>query len=267
MSLLGRAATDPIGAVVASPSSPAALRAALGRRGVGGRPVRPVRALVGALLVVTAVVAALAVYTRISDRVEVLAAGRTVLAGERLSASDLRVVSVAREDGLVVVPATERDELAGQYARVRLVAGTLLVPDGVQPEPLATAGRVLMSVEVAAGEVPVGLRERSRVVLIVESPEASLARNRSNSAPTNMVVEATIAHVPANLADVAGVADGSTSVSLSIEVDPQYVVAVGAAERIGIGVLDPLDPLDLAGSADVSGAVDDGSPAVTGTGS
>jgi hypothetical protein len=261
MSVLGRRATDPVAAVVASPGSPAAQRAALGRHGAGSRPVRPLRALVGALLVVTAVVAALAVYTRIGDRVEVLATGRTVLAGERLSASDLRVVSVAREEGLVVVPASERDRLVGQYARVRLVAGTLLVPDGVQADPPATTGRVLMSVEIPAGEVPVGLRERSRVVLVVEPSERSSRPGAPDAASAPTLVDAIVAQVPANLADLAGVADGSTSVSLSVEVDPRHVIVVGPAATISVGVLDPLTPTD------VSAGVGDGSPALVPEGS
>ena len=79
----------------ASPGSPAA--ALTVRPGLRVRPQRPARAFVGALVVVAAVVAALALYSRIGDRREVLMVTRTVLAGEQLSDADLRVVSVGSD--------------------------------------------------------------------------------------------------------------------------------------------------------------------------
>jgi len=87
------------------------------RTGFRVRPQRPGRALFGVLLVVASVVVALTIYARVGDRHEVLAVTRTVLAGEQLSASDLRVVSISSDDSLPSVPSSAMDSMVGQYAR------------------------------------------------------------------------------------------------------------------------------------------------------
>ena len=73
---------------------------------------------------------------------------RTVLAGEQLSDSDLRVVSVGSDADFAAVPAAEREAVAGQFAKVRLASGALLVGDQLQPTRLVSEGRVLASVTV-----------------------------------------------------------------------------------------------------------------------
>ena len=70
------------GATGPPPGSPAAALAS--KPGLRMRPQRPMRALVGALVVVASVVAALAIYTRIGNRTDVLAVARDVLAGEQI---------------------------------------------------------------------------------------------------------------------------------------------------------------------------------------
>src|SRR3954447_20632337 len=115
------------------------------RSGLRVRPQRPARALAGALLVVASMVASLTVYSRIGDRHEVLALARTVLAGDRLADGDFKVVSISSDDSLTTVPASARPSLVGQYAKVRMLAGSLVVGDSVQPGPLVDPTKVLMS--------------------------------------------------------------------------------------------------------------------------
>ena len=81
---------------------------------------------------------------------------RTVLAGEQLSDSDLRVVSVGSDADFAGVSAADREAVVGQFARVRLASNSLLVGDQLQPTRLVSEGRVLASVTVPLGEVPVG---------------------------------------------------------------------------------------------------------------
>ena len=146
-------------------------------RGCGcGRSARR-RALFGLFLVAVCVVAVLVIYTRIGDRQDVLAVSRTVLAGEQLTDADLRVVSISADDSFPSVPATARASIVGQYAKVRMVDGSLLVADSVQARPLVDPSKVLMSVPVPLSGVPTGLREGSRLVLVV-TPEAGAARRR-----------------------------------------------------------------------------------------
>jgi SAF domain len=200
------------------------------------RPRRPARAVLAVLLVVASVVAALTIYVRIGDRQEVLAATRTVLAGEQLTAADFRVVSISTDDDLAVVGAQDREVLVGQYARVRIAAGSLVVVESVQPSPLVSAERVLMSITVPVGVVPIGLREGSRLTLVV-TPDPNTA---ASAQP--VLVEATVAAVPRDLADVVGAGSPTSDVALSVEVPPDRVALIGSAAAIAIGVLDPSAP-------------------------
>jgi hypothetical protein len=195
------------------------------------------RALVGALVVVASVVAALALFTRIGDRTEVLAVARDVLAGEQITDADLEVVSISSDDAIPTVPASQRAAIVGQYARVRLLAGSLVAGESVQPDPLVDPDRVLMSVVVPVGLVPAGLREQSRVVLVVTPPAVGGDR------PAPVLVEAVVAAVPRNLGELVGSSDtGQGTVALAVEVPPAYVGVVGEAEAVSIGVLDASAP-------------------------
>jgi hypothetical protein len=203
--------------------------------GLRVRPQRPVRAVLALLLVVASVVAALTVFTRIGDRSDVLVATRTVLAGQRVVDSDFRVVSISTDDQLSTVSASDRAVLVGQYAKVRIEQGSVVTIGELQPKPLVSQDRVLMSVLVPAGQVPVGLREQSRVVLIVTG----------DSAPAPTLVEATVASVPGDLPALLGDTGSvqSSSVPLSVEVAPEFVSLIGSATAVSIGVLDPSAPL------------------------
>jgi len=214
------------------PESPAEYAARHARR--WGRPNRPLRAVAGALLVVSAVVAALAMYTNAGDRTEVLAVGRTVLAGERIADADLRVVSVAA-DGVVPIAAADRGEVVGRSARVRIVAGSLLVDSALSDDPLVSPSSAVMAIELPAVNVPVGLRERSPVLLI--AVPARTAMTGEPVAP--LLVDAIVAAVPHDLAELAGFG-GAATVSLSVEVAPEYVAALGAAESLAIAVREPV---------------------------
>lgn len=197
------------------------------------RPRRPARALLAVLLVVASVAASLTIYLRIGNREAVLAATRTVLAGEQLTRSDFRVVSISTDDQLATVPAVDLDGLVGQYARVRIVGGSLVVDEMVQRKPLVSADRVLMAVSVPVGGVPVGVREGSRIVLIV-SPGGDRA---GDTEP--IMIDATVAAVPSNLADLVSGSATSSEIALSVEVPPERAAVVGLADDVAIGVLDP----------------------------
>jgi SAF domain len=216
------------------------------RAGLRVRPQRTARALFGLLLVAVCVVAVLVIYTRIGDRSEVLAVNRTVLAGEQLADADLRVVSISADESFASVPASARASLVGQYAKVRLVEGALLVTDSLQTRPLVDPSKVLMSVPVPLSGIPTGLREGSRLVLIVTQTSAV-----GESPPA--LIEATVAAVPRNLGELVsggGESGGSPStVALSVEVDPSAAVTIGPAEKVAVAVLAPDEPFPTATAA------------------
>lgn len=195
------------------------------------RPQRPLRAAAGALLVLVTVAVALTLFVRVGDRRDVAALNRTVLAGEQLAASDFKTVSIASDESFPSVSADDVELMVGQYARVRMVAGSLLVAESVQPEPLVDPERVLMSVPVSVSHVPVGLREGSQLMLIV-TPASS-----GSAAP--VLVEAMVAAVPGNLVEVLNGDNGASTVALSVEVDPSSAALVGSADAVSVAVLPP----------------------------
>lgn len=240
----------PAGPAGSEPGTPAAELAS--RSGLRVRPYRPMRALVGALLVVASVVAALAIYARVGNRSEVLAVNRDVLAGEQITDADLQVVSISSDDSFPSVAAADRALVVGQFARVRLASGSLLVSDSVQADQLVDPDLVLMSVEVPVGQVPVGLREQSRLALVVTPPQSG----GDDNAP--VLVEAIVAAVPRNLAEVVGNDDsGRSLVALSVEVGPKWVTVVGSAAAVSVGVLDPDAPFPPDPPSPASPAGDD----------
>lgn len=252
---MARASGSVVEAVPGSPPAVLAARPA----GLRMRPQRPARAFFAALLVVAAVVAILAVFTKATDRSQVLVLTRTVLAGEQIEDGDLRVVAISSDDELSTVSAEQRQSVVGQYAKVRMYEGSRLIADSVQAGPLVTPGRVSSAVTVPLGLIPVGLREQSRVALVV-TPGDELAE-LIGEAPR--LVEGTVSALPPNLAQLVGTDAGPrASVSLSVEIAPADVELVGSAKAVTIHVLGPDDPFPTSLSevgvfTDVTGAAQD----------
>src|SRR4051794_11250350 len=220
------------------------------------RRPRTERALGGLFVVALAVVVVSVMIIRAGDRHDVLAVSRTVLAGEQLTDADLRVVSISADDSFPSVPATARSSIVGQYAKVRLADGSLVVADSVQARPLVDPAKVLMSVAVPLSGVPTGLREGSRLVLVV-TPEGTA----SDVAP--VLVEATVAAVPRNLGElVSGSGDSSNSsmVALTVEVDPSAAATLGPAKAVAVAVLAPDGTLPTAPAASTGDATASSTP-------
>ena len=190
------------------------------------------------MVVVASVVAALAIYTRIGNRTEVLAVSRDVLAGEQIADDDLEVVSISSDDRIPTIPASQRSaDRRPVRPRSPRWPARCSPPTACNRDRLVDPERVLMSVVVPVGLVPVGLREQSRVVLVVTPPTSGGVR------PPPVLVEAVVAAVPRNLGEVVGSADaGQGMVALAVEVPPPYVGVVGEAEAVSVGVLDGSAP-------------------------
>jgi flagella basal body P-ring formation protein FlgA len=179
------------------------------------------RLAVGALVVAVGVLLNLAVYRGVNDRTPVLQLARDVPAGQQLVAEDFRSVGVGSDGTFRSVPAAELNALVGSYAKVRLVAGSLLARETLQSSPLVGAGASVVAVTVPAGEVPVGVRERSKVAVVL------VAADRSSKSVNGVVVGLPTAALSAGL------------VSVSIEVAATDAAGVAAAEKVRLVLLDP----------------------------
>ena len=149
---------------------------------------------------------------------------RDVRAGQTVTSDDLRIVEVDLDPTVPVVRADDIGLVVNQYARVYIASGTLIVPQLVQPTPLVTEGSGVVPVEVRPTRVPSGLRERSRVQLVV------IPKNDDN--PPFI----TIGRVVSRGAE----ADGAAGVyALSVEVAEADAPLLAAGDDVRVILLDP----------------------------
>jgi hypothetical protein len=186
---------------------------------------------VGTLLALVAVGVVLLVFSTADKRVPVLQLVHDVPAGSQLTADDFRAIEVSADPSLAVVKASRVNDVIGRYAKVRMISGALLVNEMLQASPLVGPDSAIVAVTVAGGELPSGLRERSRVEVVLSgSPSAA-------AAPP---VVGRVVGLPA-----ADSVTGQRSVSLEVSVADAVVVA--GAGKVRIVLLDP--GVDPAGNA------------------
>jgi len=214
-------------------------RVAVGR---GFRPAtrRRNRIAAGVALAAVAVGGNLLVYANLDSSEPVVQAVLDVPAGARITADMLRTVDVDVDSTVNVVNADRLDSLIGTYAKVRLVAGSLVTSQSIQTSPLVTPGSSVVAIQVAEGALPSGLRERVPILLVMPG--------RADDA--NVVsVPGRVVGLPVETASALGMR------SLSVEVDAADATTVAAADDVRVVLVEPsTDPADAAGSADGSPA-------------
>ncbi|MEP7046178.1 MAG: SAF domain-containing protein [Ilumatobacteraceae bacterium] len=203
-----------------------ALQPTLGGSRTGFRPSSRsrIRIAIGTLLSLTAVGVVLLVFSTADRRVPVLQVVRDLPAGTQISASDVRSIELSTDPSLAVVDSADIASVVGRYTRVRVVTGGLLAANLLQFGPLVAPGSAVVAVTVPAGELPAGLRERSRVQLVM--PVAG-----DVSAITPIIGR--VVGLPAAPDSVTG------QVSVSFEVSPIDAVAAARAATVRVVLLDP----------------------------
>ncbi|MEO5901392.1 MAG: SAF domain-containing protein, partial [Ilumatobacteraceae bacterium] len=155
-------------AVVTSRRAVTATAVPISGRTVGFRPSSRsrVRIAVGTLVAIGAIGVMLLIFSTADKRVPVLQLVHDVPAGQQLTAADVRSIELSADPTLAVVHAADLGAVVGRYARVRMISGSLLAVAMLQRSPLVAPGSAVVAVTVPAGELPAGLRERSRVQLV-----------------------------------------------------------------------------------------------------
>jgi hypothetical protein len=121
--------------------------------GARQRPV-PWIALAVLLVVGGALLAWLLVQSA-ADRTSVLVAARSLSPGHVLEAADVRLVDVGVEGEAAVIPASEREALAGQVVVAAIPEGALLSPGQFAADGGLPAGTVVVGALLGPGELPV----------------------------------------------------------------------------------------------------------------
>jgi hypothetical protein len=205
---------------------------ATGSTGRGFQPVsrRRNRIALGVLLAAIAIGGNLFVYAGIDDSQPAVQVIRDVPAGEQLTADMLRTVDVDADSTVNLVAGEQLESLVGTYAKVRLVSGSLVTAESLQPSPLVSAGSSVVAIQVAEGTLPIGVRERAAITLVIPG----------DTGPTS--INARVVGLPVATSSVLGVE------SLSVEVDAGDAATVAAADDVRVVLVEPSD--DPAAGAD-----------------
>ena len=193
------------------------------RRGFRPARRRRDRIALGVALAAVAIGGNLYVYSALDDDEPVVQVVRDVPAGEQITAGMLRTVDADVDPTVDIVPGDRLDSLVGSYAKVRLVAGSLVTSAALQSGPLVTAGNAVVAVRTAEGTLPIGIRERVRVVLVVPGDAAPLT------------IEGRVVGLPRPTDSALGVE------SLSVEVDAADAASIAAADDVRIVLVEPRD--------------------------
>jgi hypothetical protein len=208
-------------------------RAASGWQRTGFRPSSRSRArlAIGTMLSLVAVGVVLFVFSTTDKRVAVLQVVRDIPAGSQLNAADVRSIELSTDPSLAVVKASDLAAVVGRYAKVRIVTGGLVSTSLLQAAPLVTPGAAVVAVTVPAGELPAGLRERSRVQVVIP-PRGE---------------DAQPAPVFGRVVGLPSAPDSTTGqMSVSLEVAAADAVVVAGADKVRVVLLDPgVDPAEV----------------------
>jgi hypothetical protein len=205
-----------------------------------------VRIAVGALVAISAIAVMLLIFSTADKRIPVLQLVRDVPAGQQLTGADLRTIELSADPTLAVVRASDIGSVVGGYARVRMISGSLLAVPMLQRTPLVAAGSAVVAVTIAAGELPAGLRERSRVQLVFP---------RTSSQSADALAPEPVAGRVVGLPTAPDSSSGKLSVS--VEVGAADAVTVAQAPVVRIVLLDPgVDAASAAATPSVTPAAD-----------
>jgi hypothetical protein len=115
------------------------------------------------------------VFASVSHRREVLAVAHPVSRFEQVKAEDLRVVRVAADPDVDVVPADRLNELVGRPAATDLIKGSLLSSDELLDpgQRVVGAGEAVVGAVLEAGDAPGNLAAGVNVEVVVRPPAGS----------------------------------------------------------------------------------------------
>jgi hypothetical protein len=182
------------------------------------------RIAAGVALSAIAIGGNLYVYSALDASEPVVQAVRDVPAGEQITADMLRTVDVDVDSTVNVIAADRLDSLVGSYAKVRLVAGSLVTVEAIQPTPLVTAGTSVVAIQVADGSLPIGLRERVPVLLVVPG---------DGSDAGVVSVAGRVVGLPTDTSSALGLQ------SLSVEVAAADAATIAAADDVRVVLVEP----------------------------
>jgi len=180
------------------------------------RERRPLLAVLAVLLIVGGAAIAGLVALRQDSRVPVLELAHDVPAGTQLSEGDFATTQVASE-GTSLVPAAQKSQVVGQYARVSLKSGQLLDTTMLSSSAALADGYVAVGAALEPGRMPASGLEPGDIVQLVKV---------ADGVGTVIVGDARVSSVRTS----DSVNSGSTVATLVVKPDVAPTVAAVAAD-------------------------------------
>ncbi len=198
------------------------------RRGFAPSARRRNRIAAGVALAALAVGGNLLVYSALDASQPVVQAVVDVPAGTQITADMLRTVDVDVDSSVNVIPGDGLSAVVGQYAKVRVVSGSLLSAQSLQLSPLVEPGHAVVAIQVKEGSLPVGLRERVPIQLVIPAEAATVG---TEAVPT--VIDGTVVALPVTPPNAIG------TQSLSVEVAGVDAPSLAAADDVRVVLTEP----------------------------
>ncbi len=196
------------------------------RHGFAPASRRRNRIAAGVALAAVAVGANVLIYSGLNDSEPAVQAVIDVPAGALITSDMLGTVDVDAPSSVNLVPGDQLDSLVGSYAKVRLVSGSLITPQSIQATPLVRPGNAVIAIQVDEGGLPVGLRERVPVQLVIPALSGAATTD-----PT--VIDGVVVALPIATTNSLG------RQSLSIEVVAAVAPIVAAAADVRVVLSEP----------------------------
>lgn len=169
-------------------------------------------------------------YASLNERGPVVQVVVDVPAGAQIVTDMLRTVEADVDASVNVVAGDDLPSLVGQYAKVRLVSGSLVTSQSVQPEALVEPGHAVVAIQVGDGALPVGLRERVPVRLVIPASPALVG---TDPAAEPRVIDGLVVALPVTPTNSVG------TQSLSVEVASADAPTVAAADDVRVVLTEP----------------------------
>ncbi|MEV0254712.1 SAF domain-containing protein [Streptomyces sp. NPDC050732] len=171
--------------------------------------------VIGAVMVLAGAIGFAGLMNASGDRSDVLALARDVPSGKKISAADLRVVSLPDDPGLKPVSAVKKDTVVGRRAASALSEGSLLTAGQLTSRGGLRPGEALVAVEVKRGMAPVDALRPSDTVSLVTRPQEGAAPGKEPAELPEVTGRVVKVGAPASSGDVVvqvAVGDGDSSV-------------------------------------------------------
>lgn len=180
-------------------------------------------AALGVLLIVGGAATAGLLALRADERVPVLVASRDIAAGEEITADALSTTSVASE-GTRLVPASQEDQLVGQYARVTITSGQLMDTAMLTPTAALQPGSVAVGAALGSGRVPASGLQAGDVVDLI-----AVSDGQGEVLAEGVLVSSFVT------ADQTGAGSGSATATFIVDhADAPRIAAVNAAGELAV---------------------------------